>query len=113
MRLALPILLAMSLAAVACTPARPRYGQPVHHAERVTRPDVAVSDEDFPHALRDLLASEPASTERQQRLAGVVARQMSRVQQRFQAKNRENALSSLAGAMYLVRAGELTSEMLG
>ncbi|MBX3233091.1 MAG: hypothetical protein KIT84_13050 [Labilithrix sp.] len=113
MRLALPIALALSIAAAACGGTRPRYGQPVHHAERVTRADVAVSEEQFPLALRDLLASEPQSRERQQRLAGVVARQMTRVSERFLAKNRDNALASLAGAMYLVRAGELTNEMLG
>jgi len=112
-RLALPVLLALSLAAAACGPGRARYGHPAHHAERVTRPDVAVSEEQFPNAVRDLLASEPQSKERQQRLAGVVARQMTRVSARFKAKNRDNAVSSFAGAMYLVRAGELTPEMLG
>ena len=113
MRLALPILLALSLAATACGTARPRFGQPVHHAERITKPDVAVGDDQFPQALRDLLASEPMSRERSLRLTGVVARQMTRVSDRFKAKNRDNAVASLAGAMYLVRAGELTNEMLG
>ncbi len=113
MRFALPILVAVSLAAAACGPGRARYGNPVHHAERATRPDVAVSDEQFPSAVRDLLASEPGSKERQQRLTGVVARQITRVATRFKAKNRETGVSSLAGAMYLVRAGELTPEMLG
>jgi tetratricopeptide (TPR) repeat protein len=113
MRLALPVLVALSLSAAACGPGRARYGSPVHHAERATRPDVAVSDDQFPNAVRDLLASEPQSRERQQRLAGVVARQLTRVADRFKAKDRENALASLAGAMYLVRAGELTREMLG
>ena len=112
-RLALPVLLALSLAAAACGPGRARYGHPAHHAERATRPDVAVSEDQFPSAVRDLLASEPQSKERQQRLAGVVARQMTRVSARFKAKNRDNAVSSFAGAMYLVRAGELTPEMLG
>lgn len=113
MRLAISFLVALSLATAACGPGRGRYGNPAHHAERATRPDVAVSEEQFPSAVRDLLASEPASRERQLRLAGVVARQMTRVNARFKAKNRENAISSLAGAMYLVRAGELTTEMLG
>jgi tetratricopeptide (TPR) repeat protein len=113
MRLALPILLCLSVAAASCGPGRGRYGHPVHNAERSTRPDVAVSDEAFPVAVRDLLASEPGSREREQRLAGVVARQMTRVSTRFKDKNRDNALASLAGAMYLVRAGELTSDMLG
>lgn len=114
MRIAtLPLFLALSIGVVACGPSRGRYGHPVHHAERVTRADVAVSEDQFPNAVRDLLASEPQSRERQLRLSGVVARQMSRVAQRFKAKNRENAIASFAGAMYLVRAGELTSEMLG
>ena len=110
---ALPILFALSLAATACGTGRPRFGQPVHHAERVTKPDVAVSEDQFPQALKDLLSSEPMSRERTQRLTGVVARQMTRVSERFKAKNRDNAVSSFAGAMYLVRAGELTNEMLG
>jgi tetratricopeptide (TPR) repeat protein len=114
MRLALlPLLVCLSLGAVACGSNHGRYGRPVHHAERATRPDVAVSEEAFPVAVRDLLASEPASREREQRLAGVVARQMTRVASRFKDKNHDNALSSFAGAMYLVRAGELTNEMLG
>jgi tetratricopeptide (TPR) repeat protein len=113
MRFALPVVVALSLAASACGPGRARYGHPAHHAERATRPDVAVSDEQFPNAVRDLLASEPQSKERQQRLAGVVARQMARVSGRFKAKNRDTAVTSFAGAMYLVRAGELTPEMLG
>jgi cellulose synthase operon protein C len=112
-RLALSSLLALSLAAAACGPSRGRFGQPAHHAERATRPDVAVTEDQFPNAVRDLLASEPASRERQQRLAGVIARQMTRVSTRFKAKNRENGVSSFSGAMYLVRAGELTTEMLG
>src|SRR5262249_39798606 len=85
MRFALPALVALSLAAAACGPGRPRFGHPAHHAERATRPDVAVSDDQFPNAVRDLLASEPQSKERQQRLAGVVARQMTRVSGRFRA----------------------------
>jgi len=113
MRFALPILLALSVAAVACGPGRGRFGHPAHHAERATVAGVAVSDEAFPQAVRDLLASEPQSRERKLRLEGVVARQITRVSKRFKAKSRENAVSSLAGAMYLVRAGELTNEMLG
>lgn len=111
MRAVLPLLLAFSLASAACGDRG--YGTPVHSAERVTRPDVAVSEDAFPGAVRDLLASEPASKERQQRLAGVVARQTTRVATRFKARNRDAALASLTGAMYLVHAGELTTEMLG
>jgi tetratricopeptide (TPR) repeat protein len=112
-RLALSTLVALSLAAAACGPGRGRYGHPAHHAERATRADVAVSEEQFASAVRDLLASDLQSSERQLRLAGVVARQMTRVATRFKAKNREDGVASFMGAMYLVRAGELTPEMLG
>jgi cellulose synthase operon protein C len=113
MRLTFPLLFALSFAAAACGSGRGRYGHPAHHAERTTRADVAVSEDAFPVAVRDLLASEPGSRERQLRLAGVIARQMARVSTRFKAKNRDQAVASFAGAMYLVRAGELTTEMLG
>lgn len=107
------ILLALSLSAAACGGSGGKYGKPVHHAERGTVASNEVSDDAFAVAVRDLLASEPGSKERQVRLQGVVARQMTRVAARYRAKNREKAVSSLAGAMYLVRAGELTNEMLG
>jgi cellulose synthase operon protein C len=113
MRLTLSLLFVLSFAAAACGSGRGRYGHPAHHAERTTRADVAVSEDAFPVAVRDLLASEPGSRERQMRLAGVIARQMARVSARFKAKNRDQAVASFAGAMYLVRAGELTTEMLG
>jgi tetratricopeptide (TPR) repeat protein len=85
----------------------------VHSAERATVAGTEVSDEAFAGAVRDLLASEPNSRERQLRLQGVVGRQMTRVAARFKAKERDRAVSSFAGAMYLVHAGELTNEMLG
>ena len=72
-----------------------------------------VSEEAFAGAVRDLLASEPNSRERQLRLQGVVGRQMVRVATRFKAKDRDRAVSSLQGAMYLVHSGELKNEMLG
>jgi tetratricopeptide (TPR) repeat protein len=106
-------LLALSLAATGCGPGRGRYGTPVHHAERGTVAGNEVSEDAFALALRDLLASDPGSRERQLRLQGVVSRQMTRVSTRYKTKNREKAVSSLSGAMYLVRAGELTNEMLG
>ncbi len=113
MRLAIPFLLALSVSAAACGPSGGRYGKPVHHAERATVAGKEVSDDAFPSAVRDLLASDPGSKERHLRLQGVLARQMIRVSQRYASKNREKAVSSLAGAMYLVRAGELTNDMLG
>lgn len=114
MRRFLPcVLLALSVAVASCGPSRGRFGTPVHHAERATVAGHQVSDDAFAAAVRDLLASDPGSKERQLRLHGVVAKQMSRVAARYKAKNRDKAVSSLSGAMYLVRAGELTTEMLG
>ena len=107
------VLLAFSISAAACGPGRGRYGKPVHNAERATVAGTEVSDDAFAGAVRDLLASEPSSRERQLRLQGVVGRQMARVASRFKAKDRERAVSSLQGAMYLVHAGELNNEMLG
>lgn len=107
------MLLALSISATACGPGRGRYGKPVHNAERATVAGTEVSDEAFAGAVRDLLASEPNSRERQLRLQGVVGRQMQRVASRFKSKDRERAVGSLQGAMYLVHAGELTTEMLG
>lgn len=112
-RLAVTALLALSMSAAACGGGRGRMGQPVHHAERATIAGTEVADDAFAGAVRDLLASEPGSKERQLRLQGVVARQMTRVSKRFKARDRERALASLSGAMYVVRAGELTSDMLG
>ncbi len=105
------LFLALSIAA--CGPGRGRYGRPVHSAERATVAGTEVSDEAFAGAVRDLLLSEPNSRERQLRLQGVVGRQMTRVAARFKTKDHERAVSSFAGAMYLVHAGELTNEMLG
>ena len=110
-RLACLFFVAMAIAA--CGPARGRYGHPVHSAERATVAGTEVSDEAFAGAVRDLLASEPNSKERALRLEGVVGRQMARVATRFKSKERDRAVSSLAGAMYLVHAGELTNQMLG
>lgn len=112
LRLTSALLLALSLSAVACGGGT-NYGQPVHNAERATKPSTEVSEEAFAGAVRDLLSSEPNSKEREVRLRGVVGRQMTRVAERFQARDRERALSSFAGAMYLVHAGELTNDALG
>jgi tetratricopeptide (TPR) repeat protein len=110
-RAAFLVLLAFS--ALACGPSRGRFGTPVHHAERATVAGTEVNEDAFAAAVRDLLASEPNSRERQIRLQGVIGRQMTRVATRFKAKERERAVSSLQGAMYLVHSGELTNEMLG
>ncbi len=109
----LALILLAPLSVSACGPGRGRYGSPAHVAERATVAGTEVSDEAFAAAVRDLLASEPNSRERQLRLQGVVGRQMVRVATRFKSRERERAVSSLQGAMYIVHAGELKNEMLG
>jgi hypothetical protein len=109
----LALILLAPLSVSACGPGRGRYGSPAHNAERATVAGTEVSDDAFAAAVRDLLASEPNSRERQLRLQGVVGRQMVRVAARFKSKDRDRAVSSLQGAMYLVHAGELKNEMLG
>ena len=112
-RLGKALAIALCLASVACGGPNGRYGRPVHNPERVTVASPEVSDDAFAGAVRDLLASEPNSKERALRLQGVVARQLARAAARFRAKEQERAIASVAGAMYLVRAGELTTSMLG
>lgn len=107
------LLLALSVSAVACGSGRGNYGTPVHHAERATQAGSEVSDEAFAGAVHDLLSSPPQSKERQLRLQGVVSRQMSRAVARFKSKDGHRALASFTGAMFLVRAGELTTDVLG
>ena len=109
----LALILLAPVSVSACGPGRGRYGSPAHNAERATVAGTEVSDDAFAAAVRDLLASEPNSRERQLRLQGVVGRQMVRVATRFKSKDRDRAVSSLQGAMYLVHAGELKNEMLG
>ncbi len=72
-----------------------------------------MTDERFPEAVHELLRAEPRSEERKLRLAGVVSRQMSRAAARFDMRQSEIGLASVKGALYLVRTGELSPEMLG
>ena len=109
----LALILLAPLSVSACGPGRGRYGSPAHNAERATVAGTEVGDDAFAAAVRDLLASEPNSRERQLRLQGVVGRQMVRVATRFKSRDRERAVNSLQGAMYIVHAGELKNEMLG
>lgn len=71
-----------------------------------------VADEAFADELFALLANGAPSPERTRRLGGVVARQLARAGACFARKNEDRGLASLEGAMLLVRAGELTREMI-
>jgi len=101
---------AIALVLVACDgrPARPPRGPEalVHATEPVT-------EARFPQAVRELLLSEPGGAERKARLAGVLARQMSRASARFDERNPEAGTQAVRGALTLVRTGELTDGALG
>ncbi len=112
-RVALAAFLACSVGLPACGSSHATASRPVHSAERATKADLTVSEDELAGAVRDLLSSEPGSRERDLRLHGVIARQMELVRKRFQAKSGQGALTSLAGAMYLMRVGELTADVAG
>ncbi|WP_394843309.1 hypothetical protein LZC95_40450 [Pendulispora brunnea] len=103
------LLLALSGSLLGCAGsgegARSPYG--------ATAPDVAVSDDAFAGAVRDLLSSAPGSKERSQRLAGVEARQMARAAARFRNHTPNRGVAALTGGLYLARTGELTKDIFG
>ncbi|MCL2778155.1 MAG: hypothetical protein FWD73_09135 [Polyangiaceae bacterium] len=105
------VLIALPLAAVACGSGHGQAGEPVHHPEHPALATAEVTDDAFAGSVRDLLTSKP--NERAGRLAGVVSHQMTRAAARFKERDRDRAIASLSGAMFLVRAGELTGNMLG
>ncbi len=72
----------------------------------------AVSDEDFANATHKLLVKGTPSSSRLSLLAGAVQRQFIRAASYFDAGQDDRGLDALAGALYLVRAGELHREML-
>lgn len=82
------------------------------HGERSTAANVAVSEDGFASAVRDLLATEPGSPERGARLAGVEARQMARASARFKAHSVDGGLAAVTGGLYLLRTRDLKPEML-
>jgi tetratricopeptide (TPR) repeat protein len=89
---------------------------PVAHGERITVAASEVSDDGFASALHDLLLAEPATAERGVRLGAVVGRQLARAADRFKEHSSDHGdrgMAALAGALYLVHAGEPTAAMFG
>jgi tetratricopeptide (TPR) repeat protein len=103
------VALASSLAA--CGGASPGTRGTARHAEGATPPAAAVTEDGFASAVHDLLLSD--GRDRQARLAGVEARQMTRALTRFRAHRAERGLNAVLGALYLVRTGELVADTLG
>ncbi len=112
MRLRLASLL-LSLTVAGCAAGAAGPGSRLAKGERATAPALEVTDDAFPAAVRDLLASEPRSQERMARLSGVLARQMARAASRFKGHAPQRALATVIGGLELVRMGELKPAMLG
>jgi tetratricopeptide (TPR) repeat protein len=73
---------------------------------------VSIDDAQFAPSAYQVLLTGEQTPDRAGLLAGVVRRQMARAAQRFDSGQKTAGLSALAGALYLLRVGELTPEML-
>jgi tetratricopeptide (TPR) repeat protein len=104
--------LAFFLFLTACGGSAAKVGKPVFQPERGTEPHATVSDDQFARAVKDLLAADPGTTDRQTRLTRVCEKQMSRARARF-PESPDRGLSALSGAVALVHHGELDEKMIG
>jgi hypothetical protein len=104
------IALGASLPLVGCGTPPPRPPKTQGELALAAQP---VSDAKFPEAVRDLLMAEPGSAERKARLAGVLARQMSRAASRFDERMPDEGTTAVRGALSLVRTGELVDGAFG
>ncbi len=109
------VLLALSFAPLlGCGGAvRSGGGARVAHEGSAPAPNVAVSEDAFPDAVRALIEATPGRAERAGRLAGVEARQMERALARFKKKEPLRGLASVVGGLQIVRKGELSPAVLG
>ncbi|MCC6647921.1 MAG: hypothetical protein IT374_20430 [Polyangiaceae bacterium] len=73
---------------------------------------LSVDDAHFAETVHGLLVDGSPTLDRQARLGGAVRRQLAHATERLRARERERGVASLFGALYLVRAGELTPGML-
>jgi cellulose synthase operon protein C len=93
----------------------PHNAAPVHSPttpESTPIEKVEVNDDGFAAATLTVLQSEAPSPRRLGLLVGVVQRQLDRATHYFESGHEEMGLAALRGALYIVRAGELRSEML-
>lgn len=72
----------------------------------------AIDDDHFAESVHTLLHDGNPTAARQALLAGVVRRQLAHAAERLKSRQRERGVSSVVGALYLIRAGELRPEML-
>ncbi|CAN5432121.1 hypothetical protein BH09MYX1_BH09MYX1_49680 [soil metagenome] len=111
--LLLAALVPLSLAGAACGPAAGGRGTSHPVSDAQTAAFRSVSDDAFPDAVHDLLLAEPRSAERDARLTGVLARQMTRAQALYKRRANDRATTLVTGGLYLVRSGDLKKDTLG
>src|SRR5688572_31740828 len=97
---------------VGCAPKQALPAQSPAGHEATPIETVEVDDEGFAAATLSVLQNEAPSPRRLGLLVGVVQRQLDRATRYFDAGHEEMGLAALRGALYIVRAGELRTEML-
>src|SRR5262245_9593410 len=103
--------LALSVASLGCSAPAQVVVAP-KAASEAPIPIAIVRDEDFATSLHRILRDGSQTPERTGLLVGVVRAQLAHAAARFTAGDEKRAMSSVAGALYLLRVGEGRSEML-
>jgi len=106
------LLLALGLGPLACASSHINPPKSASGAEATPIENVDVNDDGFAAASIAVLQTKAATPRRFGLLVGVVQRQLERSTRYFEAGHDEMALAALRGALYLLRAGELRTEML-
>lgn len=111
MRWIILLALPLTLGSSGCTNStRPDPEHP-RQALRFPVDPASISDEQFASSVHRLLVSGEPTQERMNLLAGVVRRQLSHAKILFESGHEEEGLAAVTGALFLVRVGELRSEM--
>lgn len=106
------VLVLLGVSAVGCTPKNAAPPRSAAAPEATPIEAVAVDDEGFAAATVSVLQTPTQSPRRLGLLVGVVQRQLERATHYFEAGHEEMGLAAVRGALFLVRSGELRSEML-
>jgi hypothetical protein len=112
MRSLLSLLLIVGACHVGCAPRNTAPAVNPSAPEATPIEKVEVDDEGFAAATLTVLQNEAPSPRRLGLLVGVVQRQLDRATHYFDSGQEEMGLAALRGALYIVRAGELRTEML-
>jgi hypothetical protein len=106
------LILLVSAGQTGCTPKNVPPPRSAEAPEATPIEKVEVDDEAFAAATLTVLENQAPSPRRLGLLVGVVQRQLERATRQFESGHEDMGLAALRGALYLVRAGELRSEML-